>query len=58
MDPTLNTFNFAGICNRYLDSNGYSLCSGGEDLGNRFRLSLRQRGNSLQLQAMNPRQGA
>ena len=58
VDPTLNTFNFAGICSRYLDSNGYSLRSGGEDLGSRFRLSLRQRGNSLQLQALNPRQGA
>lgn len=58
VDPTLNTFNFAGICSRYLDSNGYSFRSGGEDLGGRFRLSLRQRGNSLQLQVLNPRQGA
>ena len=58
VDPTLNTFNFAGICSRYLDSNGYSLRSGGEDLGGRFRLSLRQRGNSLQLQVLNPRQGS
>ena len=58
VDPTLNTFNFAGICRRYLDSNGYSFRSGGEDLGGRFRLSLRQRGNSLQLQVLNPRQGA
>ena len=58
VDPTLNTFNFAGICSRYLDSNGYSLRSGGEDLGSRFRLSLRQSGNKLQLQALNPRQGA
>lgn len=58
VDPTLNTFNFAGICSRYLDSNGYSFRSGGEDLGSRFRLSLRQRGNSLQLQVLNPRQGA
>ena len=58
IDPALNRFNFSGICSRYLDSNGYSLRSGGEDLGSRFRLSLRQRGNSLQLQALNPRQGA
>ena len=58
VDPNLNTFNFAGICSRYLDSNGYSFRSGGEDLGGRFRLSLRQRGNSLQLQVHNPRQGA
>ena len=51
MDPTLNTFNFAGICSRYLDSNGYSLRSGGEDLGTRYRLTLRQNGNRLELQA-------
>jgi len=51
MDPTLNTFNFAGICSRYLDSNGYSLRSGGEDLGTRYRLNLRQKGNMLELQA-------
>ena len=51
MDPTLNTFNFAGICSRYLDSNGYSLRSGGEDLGTRYRLSLRQTGSTLELQA-------
>ena len=51
MDPTLNTFNFAGICSRYLDSNGYSLRSGGEDLGTRYRLSLRQKGSTLELQA-------
>ena len=58
VDPTMNTFNFAGICGSYIDSNGYSFRSGGEDLGGRFRLSLRQRGNSLQLQVLNPRQGA
>ena len=51
MDPTLNTFNFAGICSRYLDSNGYSLRSGGEDLGSRYRLNLRQKGNMLELLA-------
>ena len=56
MDPTLNSFNFSGICSRYLDSNGYSLRSGGEDLGTRFRLSLQQQGNTLQLQALNSRQ--
>ena len=56
IDPSLNTFNFAGICSRYLDSNGYSLRSGGEDLGTRFRLSLQQKGTTLHLQALNSRQ--
>lgn len=56
MDPTLNTFNFSGICSRYLDSNGYSLRSGGQDLNLRFRLRLKQRGNRLHLQAIDPDQ--
>ena len=58
IEPTLNRFNFAGICSRYLDSNGYSLRSGGSDLGRRFRLRLMQRGSTLQLQAFNPDQTA
>ena len=56
VEPTLNSFNFAGICSRYLDSNGYSLRSGGSDLGTRFRLRLMQRGSTLQLQAFKPNQ--
>ena len=58
VEPTLNSFNFAGICSRYLDSNGYSLRSGGSDLGRRFRLRVMQRGSTLQLQAFNPDQKA
>jgi hypothetical protein len=58
VEPTLNSFNFAGICSRYLDSNGYSLRSGGSDLGTRFRLRLIQSGSTLQLQAFNPDQKA
>ena len=30
VEPSLNRFNFSGICKRYLDSNGYSLRSGGQ----------------------------
>ena len=58
IDPTLNTFNFAGICSRYLDSNGYSLRSGGQDLANRFRLRLVPVGRTLRLEAMDPSQAA
>lgn len=58
VEPTLNTFNFAGICSRYLDSNGYSLRSGGRDLTSRFRLRLRQIGRRLELQALDPAQPA
>ena len=56
MEPTLNTFNFTGICSRYLDSNGYSLRSGGQDLNLRYRLRLKQRGQRLELQAIDPDQ--
>ena len=58
VEPTLNSFNFAGICSRYLDSNGYSLRSGGSDLGRRFRLRVMQQGSTLLLQAFNPDQKA
>ena len=54
MDPALNRFDFTGICSRYLDSNGYSLRVEGEDIANRYRLRLEQRGNSVVLLAMNP----
>ena len=43
-EPALNRFNFTGICNRYLDSNGYSLRIGDQDLASRYRLQLRQSG--------------
>jgi hypothetical protein len=56
VEPSLNSFNFAGICSRYLDSNGYSVRSGGSDLGARFRLRLMQKGSTLLLQAFNPDQ--
>jgi Protein of unknown function (DUF3747). len=54
IDPALNRFNFAGICSRYLDSNGYSLRIGEQDLASRYRLQLRQNGNELELQASTP----
>ena len=58
VEPSLNSFNFAGICSRYLDSNSYSLRSGGQDLGTRFRLRLKQTGRTLQLHAIDPREAA
>ena len=56
IEPTLNSFNFSGICSRYLDSNGYSLRSGGQDQTSRFRLRLVQNGRNLELQALDPGQ--
>ncbi len=58
VEPSLNRFDFSGICKRYLDSNGYSLRSGGEDLGTRFRFRLKQFGASLKLEALDPQQRA
>jgi hypothetical protein len=54
VDPALNRFDYTGICSRYLDSNGYSLRVGQNDLGGSYRLRLQQQGASLQLLAMNP----
>jgi hypothetical protein len=56
IDPALNRFDYTGICSRYLDSNGYSLRIGDEDLATTYRLRLQQQGNSLQLMAMSPSQ--
>lgn len=52
--PNLNNFNFAGICNRYLDSNGYSLRSSGEDVAHSFRLRIKQSRDHLELKALDP----
>ena len=56
VDPSLNRFNFTGICSRYLDSNGYSLRSGGEDLGSRVRMRLHQQGRDLRLETSQQQQ--
>ena len=58
VEPSLNRFNFSGICKRYLDSNGYSLRSGGQDLGTRFRFRLKRSGTLLMLEALDPQQRA
>lgn len=54
VDPSLNRFDFSGICSRYLDSNGYSLRVGDQDLGSRYRLRLHQEQQEIQLQAFSP----
>jgi hypothetical protein len=54
VDPSLNRFNFTGICSRYIDSNGYSLRIGEQDLATTHRLRLVQVGEELRLQASSP----
>jgi hypothetical protein len=56
IDPSLNRFDFTGICNRYLDSNGFSLRVSRQDLATTHRLRLQQVGGVLQLQATSPEQ--
>ena len=58
IDPTLNRFNFTGICGRFIDSNGYSLRIQDNDLSHAYRLRLEQRGNQVQLLASSPSQPA
>jgi hypothetical protein len=57
VDPTLNRFDFTGICGRYIDSNGYSIRIGDTDLNHAVRLRLEQKGSELQLLAASPSQG-
>ena len=54
VNPTLNNFDFSGICSRYLDSNGYSLRTGGSDTDRAFRLRVEQEQQGLVLKAMDP----
>lgn len=52
VEPLLVNFNFAGICGRSTDSNGYSLRIADQDLGMTYRLSLQKRGGDLVLLGM------
>jgi hypothetical protein len=45
VDPLLGSFDFTGICSRYLDANGYSVRVGGDDLATMYRLSVVRSGN-------------
>jgi hypothetical protein len=54
VEPSLNQFDYTGLCSRYLDSNGYSLRIGEQDLATTYRLRLLQQGNELLLQALSP----
>ena len=47
IEPLLLNFDFTGICGRSIDSNGYSIRVGGEELGWRYSLQVVRRGNDL-----------
>jgi hypothetical protein len=52
VDPLLATFDFTGVCNRYIDGNGYSLRIGGDDFGTRYRLSVVKTRRDVELLAI------
>ncbi len=49
IDPLLLKFDFAGICGRSTDSNGYSIRQAGQDLALNYRLSIVKRDGHLVL---------
>ena len=57
VDPLLSTFDFTGICGRFLDGNGYSLRIGGSDLASSYRLSVIRSNNDNLLLAVPTKSG-
>jgi len=50
VEPLLGSFDFTGICSRFIDANGYSVRVGGDDLAVSYRLTvLRQSGDNVLL---------
>lgn len=58
VNPLLATFDFTGICGRYIDANGYSLRVGGTDLATSYRLMVRSDANGSLLVALPTKAGA
>ena len=58
VNPLLSTFDFSGICGRYIDANGYSVRVGDTDLATVYRLSVVNQTNDILLMALPTRPGA
>lgn len=58
VDPLLATFDFTGVCSRYIDANGYSLRVGEVDLATSYRLSVTRTNDDTVLVARPTRAGA
>jgi hypothetical protein len=58
VNPLLATFDFTGICGRYIDANGYSLRVGGADLATSYRLMVRSDASGTLLLALPTKAGA
>jgi len=50
--PLLTSFDFSGICGRYIDANGFSVRIGERDLANTYRLSVINGANDTLLMAL------
>jgi hypothetical protein len=50
--PLLTSFDFSGICGRYIDANGFSVRIGDRDLATVYRLSVINTANDTQLMAL------
>jgi len=58
VNPLLGTFDFTGICGRYIDTNGYSLRVGESDLATSYRLSVTRTKDDTLLVALPTKAGA
>jgi hypothetical protein len=52
VNPLLASFDFTGICGRYIDANGYSVRVGGTDLATTYRLMVTRSGSDTVLLAV------
>ena len=57
VNPLLSTFDFTGICGRYIDANGYSVRVGDTDLATVYRLSVVNQDSDILLMALPTRPG-
>ena len=58
VNPLLGSFDFTGICGRFIDANGYSLRVGETDLATSYRLSVRREAGDNLLIALPTKAGA
>jgi hypothetical protein len=58
VEPLLATFDFSGICSRFIDANGYSVRVGGDDLAASYRLTVVRQSSDNALLAVPTKAGA
>ncbi|MFN7900748.1 MAG: DUF3747 domain-containing protein [Synechococcaceae cyanobacterium] len=58
VEPLLASFDFTGICSRYIDANGFSLRIGGTDLATSYRLMVSRSGDDTVLLGLPTKAGA